>query len=178
MHVVEKIFTRTSNTRVLFMSRLNANAHFLLEYLVFFWSDNSYQWPDFYCDILQICCGKLDLQSTRFLHPLFLRPNFAINTNSLQGFKKRLKWISYRFEFYWFLCDKIQNEVFLEHFYWVGFRATWDITCMVYVIKSLFCLKGWQFHNIKQICIISWCPETKSLWGRTAIKQFLEGLIS
>ena len=43
---LKKIFTRTSNTRVLFKSRFNANAHFLVEYLIFFWSDNSYQWPD------------------------------------------------------------------------------------------------------------------------------------
>ena len=43
---LKKIFTRTSNTRVLFKSRFNANAHFLVEYLIFFWSDNSYQWPN------------------------------------------------------------------------------------------------------------------------------------
>ena len=48
----------------------------------------------------------------------------AINMNSLQGFKRRLKSISCRFEFYWFILFEIQIGAFQAKFHEFRSRDT------------------------------------------------------
>ena len=84
--------------------------------------------------------------------------------NYLQGFKKRLKSISKRYEFYCFYALRIGNKGVQDRFHDFDIRSIWNMVCPIYAIRkvcfAITWLKEW-FYIINKIYHISNTPGTK-----------------
>ena len=94
------------------------------------------------------------------------------NMNFLQGFKRRLKSISCRFEFYCFILFKMQIRSFLAKYHEFGSRGIWNTIYPIYVLEWYILPWNEWFYYINREYRISNTPETKFMKFGQKLLQF------